>query len=230
MARVKLGVLAAASGKIGGIVFSHGRGGPYIRNLSMPTNPSSADQVTVRSIFGNLSTTWATLDPDQRTSWTTYAENTPVTGTFGDPVTLTGQQMFVRCNAARQRAGLAIISDGPTTFGGIILNPVTAVVSIAASEISVTFDEADPWAGEEGGALLVYNSIDKGQGIEFHKNPYLFAGAVLGAVVPPTSPDTSLTSPYVHAITNNVFFRFRAVRADGRISQEVFVGPVGNVA
>lgn len=230
MARVKFTVISGASGKLGGIVFSHGRGGPYIRNLSIPTNPSSSDQVTVRSIFGNLSTSWSTLTADQRTAWATYAENTPVTGKFGDPITLTGQQMFLRCNAARQRAGLAIISDGPTVFGGIILNAVTAVVSIAAGQITTTFDNTDPWAGEVGGALLVYNSIDKGQGIEFHKNPYLYAGAILGAIVPPTSPDSSLTSPYTHALTNNTFFRFRAVRADGRISQEVFVGPVGNVA
>lgn len=223
-------ILASASGSFAGLTASRNRGGMYLRQRAVPVNPSSADQVAVRSIFGNLSTTWATITPDQRTAWATYAENTPVTGPLGDPVTLTGQQMFVRCNAARGRAGLGIISDGPTTFGGIILNPVTAVVSIAASQISVTFDDSDPWAGEVGGALLVYNSIDKGQGIEFHKNPYLFAGAVLGAVVPPTSPDTSLTSPYVHALGNNVFFRFRAVRADGRISQEVFVGPVGNVA
>jgi hypothetical protein len=230
MALIKSSVIASASGSLGGLVFSRNRGGMYIRQRAVPVNPSSADQQAVRMIFGNLSTTWATLTADQRTSWATYAENTPVTGPLGDPVTLTGQQMYVRCNSARVRGGLDRIDDGPTTFGGIVLNPVTAVVSAAASEITVTFDALDPWAGEVGGALLVYNSIDKGQGIEFHKNPYLLAGIIAGAETPPTSPDSSLSSPYTHAATNNVFFRFRAVRADGRISQEVFAGPIGNVA
>jgi hypothetical protein len=230
MALIKSSVIAQASGSLAGLTFSRNRSGMYIRQRALPVNPSSGDQVTVRSVFGNLSSRWATITADQRTAWSTYAANTPVTNPLGDSIILTGQQMYIRCNAARQRAGLSIIDDGPVTFGGIVLNPVTAVVSEATGTITTTFDNTDAWANEVGGGLLVYTSIDKGQGIEFFKGPYLFAGVILGAAVAPSSPDSSITSPYTHAATNNSFYRFRAVRADGRISQEVFVGPVGNVA
>lgn len=222
---VKYSVLAQASGSAGGYTFSRNRSGAYLRNRSVPTNPGSADQQTVRGIFAGLSSAWSAITAAQRAAWALYASNVPVTNRLGEQIFLTGQQMFVRNNAVRLRLGLSQISDGPTIMAGASLTLPSADISVP-SGVDVVFTEADAWALTTGGALGIYVSTDKGVAVEYHKGPYLLAGAILGnTATPPTSPDSSLSSPYVHATGNSVFYRFVACLADGRISPVMRQGP-----
>lgn len=118
MALFKSSLLAQASGSLAGTVFSHNRGGQYMRNRSIPTNPSTARQASVREALSTLVYAWSnTLSEAQRTAWTAYADNTPVLNRLGDSIRLTGQQMFVRCGTVRLQAGLSAPTDGPTTPG-----------------------------------------------------------------------------------------------------------------
>ena len=103
---VKYSILAQASGSAGGYTFSRNRSGPYLRNRSIPTNPGSEAQVIVRGHFASLSSAWAGIADSQRTAWALYAANVSVTNRLGDQIFLTGQQMYIRCNAVRLRAGL----------------------------------------------------------------------------------------------------------------------------
>jgi len=227
----KSGVIASASGSFGGMTVSRGRSGMYMRNRSIPVNPASGAQVSVRAIFGNLSARWSTLTAAQRTAWETYAGNVPVINKLGDQIFLTGQQMYVRCNATRQVTGLAVVDNGPTAMTGATLSATTASVSATGNTISVTFETTDPWVDEDDAALAVYISTDKGVGVNYHRGPYRLAGKIDGdSSTPPTSPDATLTSPFTHTVGNNTFFRFVAVRADGRISAVQFRGPVSVTA
>lgn len=223
--KVRFSILADASGSLGGLVASHNRGGQYLRARVVPTNPSSSAQVEMRTIFGNLASAWQTLTLAQREAWTTYAINVPVTDSMGDPLTLTGQQMYVRNNSARVQAGLARIDDGPVIFALDSLNPVTVIGSETADNYSVTFDDTDAWVPEDGAGLLIYGSRELADTINFFKGPYRFQGIILGAVAPPTSPDVSITSLFALTEDNVIYNRALSVRADGRISAVQLLGP-----
>jgi hypothetical protein len=224
--KVRFSVLADASGSLGGLTASHNRAGQYLRARVVPTDPRSGQQTSIRTILGQLATGWGVLTAAQQQAWTTYAINVPITDRFGDPLTLTGQQMYIRNNTARIRAGLARVDDGPTTFSEDSLSAVGLSGSAAADQLSVSFDNTDGWANEDDAALLIWGSREKASSINFFKGPYRYAGKIDGdSVTPPTSPDTSLTNPF-NLTQNNVFFgRAMSVRVDGRISPVQFIGP-----
>lgn len=224
--KVRYSILADASGSLGGLVASHNRGGQYLRSRVVPVNPASGPQVEIRTIFGNLASAWQTLTSTQRDAWTTYAINVPVTDSMGDSRTLTGQQMYIRNNTARVQAGLARVDDGPVIFALDSLSPVAIVPSAAADQYSVTFETTDPWVGEDDAALLIFGSRELALTINFFKGPYRVQGLIAGDVaIPPTSPDTSITSVFALTEGNVIFNRVVSTRADGRISAVQFIGP-----
>jgi hypothetical protein len=225
---IKSPVIASGSGSVAGLTLAHNRAGLYFRGRSIPVNPSSTYQVAIRAIFGNLSTAWGgTLTAAQRAAWETYAANVPIIGKLGDTLYLTGQQMYIRCNSARMQAGLSRIDDGPVTLSMDALSPVDVAATASSDALAVQFDTGDGWVDEDNAALLVYNSDMRPTSITYHKGPYRLAGKIDGdSVTPPTSPDTSLTSPF-DLTTSGVFFaRVLSVRADGRISPVQFIGPI----
>ncbi len=222
----KSGVISSASGSFGGLTASRNRGGMYFRARAIPVNPSTGLQVALRTIFGNLASAWQILTEPQRDAWTTYANNVQVINRLGDPITLTGQQMFIRCNTPRMQAGMARIDDGPTIFSLDALSPVTAQPTEASQILGITFEETDAWVGEDDAGLLVYGSDQKSDTVNYFKGPYRFANVIPGdGTVPPTSPFTSIINPFALTVDNHHFTRVLSVRADGRISATQFIGP-----
>ncbi len=224
--KVRYSILADASGALGGLVASHNRGGQYLRARVVPTNPSSGPQVEIRTIFGNLASAWQTITKVQQDAWSTYAINVPVTDSMGDPLTLTGQQMYVRCNTARIQAGLSRVDDGPTVFSLDSLSPVVIAPTAAADLYTVTFEATDAWVDEDDAGLLIYGSRELADTINFFKGPYRFQGIIEGdATTAPTSPDVSITSVFALTEGNVIYNRALSVRADGRISATQLIGP-----
>lgn len=225
---VRYSLLADASGSFGGLVASHGRSGQYIRTRVRPTNPSSSSQVEVRTIFANLSSTWSTLTDEQRDAWVTYALNVPITNALGDPLILTGHQMFIRSNAARLQAGLARVDAAPTVFSGVALSAITYIPVAASQALFVTITVADPWTTTAGAALLVYLTRQGSGTVRFRHLAYRFMG---GPFVAPLTP-----VPFDFAFggivrldangSNSIFIRSLVVLPDGRISPHLDTGPV----
>lgn len=221
--KYKSALMTHGSGSVGGLVASHNRGGQYFRGLTIPVNANTAQQQAVRNALSSLQVRFASvLTIAQRTGWQTYATNTPVTDTMGASITLTGQQMYAKCNTIRSQSGLSIIDAPPGVFGLASLTiPVPTIVA-AGTTASVAFTNTDAWAGEVGGALLVYASRPMAGTINYFKGPYRYAGKVAGAGTPPTTPAV-ITLPFViGSATTKMGFRFVAVRADGRPSPEIF--------
>lgn len=215
------------SGSVGALTASRGRAGPYFKLKGFPVNPNSPAQVAVRVAFGQLSTLWASLTPDQRLAWATYAENVPVTGGDGDPLTLTGQTMYIRSNTVRLQAQLARIDDAPTLFSLATLSAIRIAPSAATGAINITYNDVDDkWDKLDGGLLAVYVSRQQSPTINFFRNPYRFAGAILGnTITPPPSPDSTIASQFAMTEGNTIFTRFVASDPDGRLSQSQSLGP-----
>lgn len=219
-------IAATGSGSIGGATASHNRGGQYFRRRAIPVNPSSVAQQAVRGYFSTLQAAWnSTLTAAQRSAWDSYALNTPVTDSLGNPVNAGGKGMFTRGNVPRLQGSLLVVAAGPTTFG---LPALTApgVTSLVASTgvITYTFTNTDSWAAAATSGLLIYVSRPQSASINGFKGPFRFAGIKLGNATPPTSPGT-VTSPFTFAVGQKGFIRFVAVGTDGRLSGE-YIFPV----
>ena len=214
------GIVAGGSGSIGGCTFSRNRFGSYIRNRSIPVNPNSIYQQTVRNALTTLSSRWSqTLTGAQRSAWETYAANVPTTDWEGNQIFLTGFNWYVGCNTLRIQSTLSIIDAGPTTY--VLPTFTLPVPTASASTTSLAFTNTDAWANEVGGALIAFTSRPQSPTINFFKGPYRFSGTVLGSGTPPTSPQV-ITNPFTAAAPNRLHYKFVIVRADGRSSSPLF--------
>ncbi len=219
--KFKSEVITQASGSIGGVTYARNRGGLYRRSRTIPVNPNSSAQQIVRGILGALSTAWREdLTITQRTDWSNYAANTPVKNVFGDSFLLSGQQMYIRNNSIRLRAEFPRVDDGPGLPGGIDLSPITIDAVDGTDIISITFDDTDSWANEDGGGLSIQLSRQVAASINFFRSPFRWASTIPGATAsPPSSPEAS-NNPFgtSYVAGNKVFGRITAFGADGRIS------------
>jgi len=212
-------IFSQASGSIGGMTFSHNLGGLYTRARSIPTNPGTDLQAAVRAVFGGLVASWQqNLTPEQRAAWRTYAANVPLVGPLGDPIHVTGMNMYIRGNAPRINAGLDSIDDAPTEFNlGFFTNPVLTV-SEASQEVNVEFSDDDEWTGQTGAAMLVQASRPKSPAIVFYKGPYVYAGKIPGDTAIPITSPVALPLPFEVVEGQQVFFQVCVVGADCRRS------------
>ncbi len=215
------GGVADISGSIGGTTFARNKAGAYARNRTIPINPGSARQQTVRFGMAQLVTRWVeTLTDTQRASWETYAANVFLPNPMGQPRDVGGIGMYVRSNLPRITnlgAPLAIVDDAPTIFDlGTFTEPAADSVDAAADTVDWSFSITDDWATEVGASMMVFASRPQNPSVKFFKGPYQAMGPILGEAVP-TSPKT-INLPFPVAVGNKVFFRANVTRLDGRLA------------
>lgn len=216
--KFKSSLLAQASGSVGGSTYSRNKGGMYIRNRAVPTNPNTAEQQVVRNALTSLSQLWVqTLTQAQRDAWQVYAEQVPITNSLGDARPIPPLAMYIRCNVARLQASLTRVDNAPVIFDlGGFTSPVLTVTA-ATNLVSVAFTNTDGWATAIGGAMIVKASRPMNQSIQYFKGPYRYAGKISGAATPPTSP-AALALPFPVAVGALVAFEVTAAFPDGRYS------------
>lgn len=221
--KFKSALVTQASGSIGGMTASRNRGGMYFRARSIPVNPSTTFQQTVRTNFTSLAAAWTDdLSEAQRTSWNTFAVNVTVTDSFGDQRQISGINHFIRSNALRLQAGLSTVLQAPSSFTGVSFGePSITDWDLALQEVDISFTLA-LWRTQNGGALLVYLSRPQGEGINYFRGPYRLAGIILGnSSSPPTSPQV-VNLPFPVVAGQQVFGYARALLADGRVGNRAY--------
>lgn len=217
-------IVTQVSGSIGGTTYSHNTAGLYRRARAIPVNPNTAFQQAVRNNFTTLALAWSqVLTQFQRDEWENYAVLTPTTGKLGDPLTLSGQQMYIRCNATILAGANARVDVGPTVPGLTELTAPVATASIAGPDISVAYDNGDAWAIAAGGGLTIQTSRFLSPGKNFFKGPYRILATVDGDATPPTSPETSASNAFGQVLADatagqKLSMRYVAFESDGRIS------------
>lgn len=166
MAKIKFGMMMTdARGKLGGQVFSKNKGGAYVRTKVTPTNPQSADQTTVRALFGAISQAWSALTASQIAAWNTAVEEWKSTDIFGDLLAPTGKELHQRLNNQLQVVGGAAITSPPAKVA-LPNSPVT-VATIAIGAATITLTGAFSGAGIY---IQVFGTTQVSNGTSFVKN------------------------------------------------------------
>ena len=99
-------ILGEARGKVGGLVFSRNKGGPYFRRHAVPTNPNSTRQQSTRNWLAEFSEKFAAaLEPAERTAWNDYATMHDWLNSLGQSIKLTGLAWYVMVNSRLRDAG-----------------------------------------------------------------------------------------------------------------------------
>lgn len=236
--KFKSPVFSEASGSIAGIVYSHNKGGLYIRARSVPTNPNTARQQAVRAAMGGVLAYWtSTLTDAQRQAWDTYAQKVPVLDRLGELRPLSGQQHFLRSNIQRVVAGISIIAAAPTVFD--TGEPLSAQLPATGFSINAgVYDEVLNFAApaSEAGHCLLFLSKPVPSSRSFFKGPYQYAGLSIFAASDTTvtfaidTTGASWFADYVPADGNRVHTRYVNAFVDGRYSQPMAVFQTANVA
>lgn len=119
MALIKLTAMVdAISGKLNGTIFSHNKGGQYVRSRSLVSNPQTTAQVLARSIFTTISQQWRELNEKARQAWIQAAGTVTYQNRLGDSKNYTGKALFQRINQNIQLVGGTLL-DNPPEFEGI---------------------------------------------------------------------------------------------------------------
>jgi len=167
------------SGSMGGVTASRNKGGQYLRRRAVPTNPNTPSQQDVRDRLTNAATSYRDLTDDQKESWRTYADNTPVVDTLGVSKKLTPAQWFTSYATTYAQAGKAVLLSAPSVSGRAEeINPTT----IELDGADVRFSIAAAVAALE--VVLVFISRPQSKGRSFFKGPFQFVGKVTtGAIL-----------------------------------------------
>jgi len=152
MAKIKFSVgISAASGKVGGNVFSRNGSGAYLKSFSMPVNPNTTRQQAVRAAFATQVATWRNLTSAQQQLWKDIAPQYPAQDALGNQIQYSGQQLYIKLNQSLTTAGLTAITSPlvPQSFSALVFGDFTmtntaGVLTAADVEISAagTSDES----------------------------------------------------------------------------------------
>lgn len=122
-------VVTEARGKLGGHVFSKGRGGATLRTRKTPANAQLDYMSYNRVAFSNFSKEWRTLTAAQRAAWNGAVSAWSGTNVFGDVKNPSGINLFMRLNLVLNQSG-----------GSVLLLPPLPVAIPAIKALTVTAD------------------------------------------------------------------------------------------
>lgn len=222
MALVKLGSLVSdIRGSVGGTVFTRNKSGAIVRQRTVPINPNTARQSTIRAIIAQVSASWAPgTTQAQKDAWGVFAANMLQPNKVGEAIQISGFNQFARANQTLLNAGLAAVADAPVIFnlpGEDIL--YATEIDAGTGKISVVFDDSRDWVDEDGAAMIVQMGIPQSVGRQFFGGPWRHAGVILGdGTTAPTTPDANIDVPFVVADGQKVWTRAKIIRVDGRRS------------
>lgn len=88
---------SAASGKLGGLVASHGRAGQYMRRHAIPVQPRTPAQRLVRNALAAASADFKSQGTTLIAGWNSLASTITLKSKIGTTYNPSGQQLYVSC-------------------------------------------------------------------------------------------------------------------------------------
>lgn len=216
MALIKSATMTSASGSVGGVTYSHGKGGMYMRARRVPVNPNTPAQQESRNAFASAAATWRSISEAQRVAWAAYAAATPITNALGDTIHLSGFGQFVASTAFGLLCDESPTSyeDAPLIAGRSAIGNLTVVLDASASTIVVSAIDGSP------AHVAVFIGDPQSEGVTFFKGPYQLRGQdnpTAGTLTIATASGRN-GLPFVAGQILPV--RVRGIGSDGRLTTE----------
>lgn len=199
--------MVALSGKVGGSVNSHNRGGAYVKNFVMPTNPSTVYQIDARNIFTTNSQAWRGLTQAQRNAWIAAAPEFPYSNAMGDTKILSGNALYNKLNINLMVAGLPAITSPPSPAG--VVGILTNVPTYIAGVISIAFTPTPVTTGQ---SMLLWATPGVSPGVSYVKNKYRLLKVFPAATASPITPIAAYLARFGAAsVGSKVFFGLQPI-------------------
>lgn len=180
-------IVSEIRNKIAATVYSKNASGAIIRNRVTPINRRSTGQTQQRQTLASLASGWRGLTQAQRDGWNAASANFPQTDSLGQTVILTGEQLYVRCNANLTLIGQSLITAAPipTSF-----DPLTATIaSLTAAAFTVGYT---PDPVPTGFSLVIRATRPVSAGKQFFaQSEFRFVAAIAAATASPANIDTA---------------------------------------
>ncbi len=184
-------VAAAISGSIGGTVFSHNKGGPYMRRRAIPVNPNTIAQQNARARLATLSQNFRDLSLTDQQAWREWAIQNPITNALGHSITKSGAQSYTGLNARILLDGGTIITVPPIIAAPDALLSLVQDGDIGLGDVDATFT-ATPLGADE--KLMIFGALVNSAGVRFVKNLYKFVTFSAAAETSPFDDEAALAS------------------------------------
>lgn len=216
------------SGSIAGNTYARNRYGNYVRSRTKPVNPRSERQVAARDTIMYLTEYWhESLNSTQRGAWANYAAVVVMKNKLGESVKLSGFNHFIRSNAARLCAGLALVADGPTTQALPAIDPNFKFTTTAYYQLLPTsYTVGAAWADEDGAGLIVHAGRPQLATRNFFGGPWRYADCLKGDSGEAPQQQYPVPSPFTLTADQVIWGFHRISLADGRLSEPSRYGPV----
>ena len=191
-------IVSEVRNKIAATVFTKNRAGAAIRNRTTPINRRSASQSANRQVLSALAAQWRGLTQAQRNSWNSAAPNFPQQDSLGQTIFLTGEQLYIRCNANLLLIGQAQITNAPSPTSFAVLAFTSLTMDASAGSVDLAFSPTVP----TGYSLVVRATAPVSAGKDFvSKSAFRYLKTIAAGQ---TSPQ-DIASEYIAkfgAITN----------------------------
>lgn len=174
--------VGAISGSVGGSVFSHNKGGPYIRNRTIPTKATSEYAMTTKAEMTQVSQAWQSETAATQVAWREWAKTNPITNALGQSRTVSGHVAYIKLNATLLACNLNVIVLPPVLPAPAPLTSLTASADIGPGTFDIAWT-ATPLAATD--LLMVWAALVDSAGINYVENLYkLIAKSALEAASP----------------------------------------------
>jgi hypothetical protein len=219
--KVKFGaIVVAASGKIGGHVASKNKSGSYFRTKVTPGNKQSLAQLSVRGNFTANSKAWGSLTDAQRNTWNAAVENFKGSNIFGDSVTPSGFNLYMKINSNLLNVSEPVLTVAPSNISADPLTGLSATANHTTHAVTLTFS---PAIGANA-KMVVMATAPQPAGKSFVKNLYRQVGVYDSADVSPLVITTDYTAKFgaVSIAGQKIFFKVFVVNTDTGVSGASF--------
>lgn len=190
-------LVMGVSGKLNGSVGATNKGGAYLRNKGVVSNPNTAAQSAVRQNFGSLSSAFRGLGAENIAAWNAAAANFPIIDRLGDTRFVSGLALFVQLNTNLGTIGVAPLTAPPAKQPFPILALTAFVINfplgggLGAVSVTTVTDRLT-----DGDFKIIYKfTPGVSAGISNAKNQLRLVSTA--TVVPETPQVVDLVTPYV---------------------------------
>jgi hypothetical protein len=193
--------IVALSGKFGGSVASHNRGGSYLRTWVKPVNPRTIKQTFQRVQLATLAAGFRALGATVIASWNASAINFPIKNRLGQTIHPSGLDLYVALNVNLISAGVAPITTPPVPQD--VLDLMTLSLMLGAGEIKLAFTVTPSPATSD---MLIYATPGLSAGVSFVSSEYRLIGVMPHTTAMPFDITTMYTIKFGAPIVGTQVF------------------------